>query len=82
MRSFNIQRFCLPQPLLLSLLLAALAFLAGGCNPAQESASAPALSPEQAIADKIKSVESDPRMPADVKAKEIARIKAEGQASP
>jgi hypothetical protein len=61
-----------------SMLLVTVTLLSSGCSKKSEPVSTvPPVSPEQAMANKIKSVENDPRMPADVKAKEIARIKTE-----
>ena len=71
-----------PQTFLILTALTPFVLLAGGCNKSEPVPTTPAVSSAQDMTNKIKSVEDDPRMPADAKAKEIARIKAEAQRTP
>jgi hypothetical protein len=65
--------------LLAIILFTPFVFLTSGCTKSEPISTTPAISPAQSMANRIKSVEDDPRMPADAKAREIARIKAENR---
>jgi hypothetical protein len=60
-------------------MMAPFVLLASGCSKSEPT---PANVPPLTSADRIKSVENDTRLPAEVKAREIARIKAETRQTP